>query len=135
MPHYHVAVWIDHREARVYAFGKDAGQELSVRPHDRHVHLHHKAGLGDSGRTPQDKHYFHSVAEALKGAEEILIVGPGTARNELRRHLETHDPEVARKVVAVEPLDHPTDGELLNFARKAFKRIDRMRPLAPGATR
>jgi hypothetical protein len=37
-------------------------------------------------------------------------------------------PELARKVSAVEPLDHPTDGELLALARKFFKADDRMHP-------
>ena len=128
MQHYHAAVWIDHAQAKVYAFSRDAADEWKVRPHDRHVHLHHKAGLGDSGRAPQDRHYFHSVAEAVKDAGEILIVGPGTAKAELMNHLKSHDPQVAKKVVGVEALDHPSDGELLAFARKFFFRAaDRMR--------
>ena len=127
MPHYHATVWIDHSQAKVYALSRDAADEWKVRPHDRHVHLHHKAGLGDSGRAPGDEHYFHSVAEAVKGAGEILIVGPGTAKTELLHHLEKHDPQVARKVAGVKPMDHPTDGEIVNFARKFFKAADRMR--------
>jgi stalled ribosome rescue protein Dom34 len=127
MAHYHVAVWLDHREAKIFSFGMTGASEWEVKPHDQHVHLHHKAGLGDSGRAPLDKKYLHAIAEAVKDAGEILIVGPGTAKSELKHHLEAHDPQVAKKVVAVEPMDHPSDGELLRYAKQAFKRIDAMR--------
>ncbi len=100
-------------------------------PHDSHVHLHHKSGARGSGRSPEDEHYFHGVADAVKDAAEILLTGPGTARTELMHHLERHDPAVAKKVVAVEPLDHPSDGQLVAFARKFFKGIDKMRPDSP----
>jgi stalled ribosome rescue protein Dom34 len=127
MTHYHAAIWIDHAQAKVYSLNRDTANEWRLRPHDQHVHLHHKAGLGDSGRAPQDQHYFHHVADAVKDAGEILITGPGTARTELMHHLQKHDPAVAKKVVGVEALDHPSDGQLLAFARKFFKASDQMR--------
>ncbi len=130
MAHYHAAVWIDHAEAKVYSLNRNAANEWSVRPHDSHVHVHHKAGKGDSGHA-HDEGYFHSVADAVKDAGEILITGPGTAKTELMHHLERHDPAVAKKVVGVEALDHPTDGEFLNLARKAFTGIDNLRPDSP----
>jgi stalled ribosome rescue protein Dom34 len=78
-----------------------------------------------------DEGYFHSVADAVKDAGEILIAGPGTAKTELMHHLQRHDPQVAKKVVGVETMDHPTDGEFLRLARKAFLRVDNLRPDSP----
>ena len=124
MKHYHVAIWIDHAEARVFGLSWDKAEEWTVRPHDRHVHLHHKAGSIRSGKATGDKHYFESVAEAVKDAGEILIAGPSTAKLELLRYLHTHAPEIEKKVVGIESLDHPTDGELINFARKFFHAAD-----------
>jgi stalled ribosome rescue protein Dom34 len=124
----HAAIWIDHEQAKIFELGREGFDEWRIRPHDRHLHIHHKAGLGDSGKARPDQHYFHSVADAVKDAREILIFGPGTARTELLRHLERHDPSVAKKVVAVQPMDHPTDGEIVAFARRTFKAADRMRP-------
>jgi hypothetical protein len=131
MAHYHAAVWIDHTEARVFSLNRDSANEWWVKPHDSHVHVHHKAGKGDSGHAKPDQTYLHSVGEAIKDAGEILITGPGTARIELMHHLEKHDPQIAKKVVGVEPLDHPSDGELLAFARKFFKSADNLRPDSP----
>jgi stalled ribosome rescue protein Dom34 len=124
----HAAVWIDHEQAKVFALSREAANEWTVRPHDRHVHIHHKAGLGDSGKAAPNQHYFHSVAQAVKDAGEILILGPGTAKTELMHHLAKHDAQVAAKVVAVQAMDHPTDGEIINFARKTFRAADRMLP-------
>lgn len=124
----HAAVWIDHEQAKVFALSRESSNEWTVRPHDRHLHIHHKAGLGDSGKAAPDQHYFHSVAEAVKDAGEILILGPGTAKSELMKHLARHDPQVAAKVAGVQAMDHPTDGEIINFARKTFKAADQLRP-------
>ncbi len=131
MAHYHVAVWIDHEQAKVFELNRDAADEWRLRPADHHVHVHTKAGKGDSGHAAPDQHYFHSVAEAVKGAGEILIAGPGTAKAELMHHLQRHDPQVAKKVVGVETMDHPSDGEFLDLARKAFTRTDNLRPDSP----
>ena len=124
MQHYHVAIWIDHAEAKVYGLSWQKAEEWTVRPHDRHVHLHHKAGSIGSGKAGDDKHYFESVTEAVKDAGEILIAGPASAKLELLRYLHKHAPGVEKKVVGIESLDHPTDGELVNYARKFFHAAD-----------
>jgi hypothetical protein len=130
MAHYHAAVWIDHAQAKVYSFNRDAADEWKVRPHDKHVHVHHKAGKGDAGHV-HDESYLHGVADAIKDAGEILIAGPGTAKAEFKHHLERHDPAIAKKVVGVEAMDHPSDGEFLKLARKFFTRADALRPDSP----
>jgi hypothetical protein len=126
MKHYHAAIWIDHEQARVYSLNWAESEEWTIHPHDRHLHLHHKAGKGDAGRTPSDQHYFQSVAEAVRDAGEILITGPGSAKLELLRHLQKHAPDVEKKVVSVETLDHPSDGQLVAFARKFLLAADRI---------
>jgi len=126
MPHFHAVVWIDHVEAHVLHFTKEAVEAKLVQGKP-HSHLHFKGGSQASGRVAEDQGYFHKVAEALKGAQEILVVGPANAKAEFVKHLQSHDPELGKKVVAVETVDHPTDGQLLAYARKHFRAIDRMR--------
>jgi stalled ribosome rescue protein Dom34 len=128
MKHYHAAVWVDHAEARIYTLNASDAEEWTIKPHDQRGHLHHKAGTMGPGKAVGDKHYFESVAAAVKDAGEILIAGPGTAKSELAAYLKEHHKDIAAKVVAVEPLDHPNDGELVKFARKFFRGADRMRP-------
>jgi stalled ribosome rescue protein Dom34 len=126
LSHFHAVVWIDHVEAHVLHFSKEDVEAKLV--HGKpHSHLHFKGGSQASGRTAEDQGYFHQVADALKGAQEILVVGPANAKMEFVKHLDKHVHELRDKVVGVETVDHPTDGQLLAYARKHFRAIDRMR--------
>lgn len=121
----HVAIWIDHKEAHILYF--DATKSEIVKSDSSQPHLHHKAHEVGSGKAPPDKHYFHAVITAVAGASEILIIGPGSAKTELLKHAISHDPAIARKIVGVETVDHPTDGQALAFAKTYFHGVDRMR--------
>jgi stalled ribosome rescue protein Dom34 len=127
MSHYHCVVWIDHREAHVLEFNPDESESKVIHPKSRHEHLHHKQGAIGSGNAPEDHAYYQAVADAIKDAGEILIVGPSNAKLVFFKHLQTHAPAIAARVVSVETVDHPTDGELLKFARHHFAADDRMR--------
>ena len=50
------------------------------------------------------------------------------AKLELRNFLTEHHPALAQRISGVEPLDHPSDGALLDLARRFFKADDRMHP-------
>ena len=126
MSHFHAVVWIDHSEAHILHFTAEDVEKKLV--HGKpHKHLHTKRNSQASGNAPEDQAYYHKVAEALKGAEEILVVGPANAKTEFVKHLKSHDAAIAKKIVAVETVDHPSDGELVGYARKHFRAIDRMR--------
>jgi len=127
MSHYHCVVWIDHREAHVLEFNADDVKTGVVHTRSKHEHLHHKHGVIGSGRTPENHAYYQAIADAIRDAGEILIVGPSTAKLEFFKHLQTHAPDIAARVVSVETVDHPTSGELLKFARHHFIADDRMR--------
>lgn len=121
---YQTLVWIDHQVAKVLHFNADANETKLVHSEHPHQHLHHKANSGGSGHAPLDKHFFESVAKALPPAGPILIVGPASAKTELRTHLEETYPQVAARISAVESLDHPSDGALLAHGRQYFKAAD-----------
>ena len=76
---------------------------------------------------PPDNLILHAVIEAVSTVAEILIVGPGSAKLELFRNASKHDPQIAAKIVAVETVDHPSDAQLLAYARKYFVRVDRLK--------
>lgn len=56
---------------------------------------------------------------------------PSSAKLDLLKYLDAHRPELRRSLVGTETMDHPTDGELLDHARRAFKAIDRLLPNSP----
>ncbi len=122
----HVAVWLDHKEARVFAVHADkVDAEAITAPH----HLHHKHPKGPEGVKdhPQDTtRFFREVASSIEDAEQILIVGPSTAKLEFLRYIEKHHHALSQKVVGLETVDHPTDGQLAAYAKTYFKRVERM---------
>jgi hypothetical protein len=75
---------------------------------------------------PLDKAFLKQVADGLLAAGTILITGPAGAKKELDAYLQQHQPAVSARVAGVEPLDHPTDGELVAIGRKFFRAEDRM---------
>ena len=127
MSHYHAVVWIDHAEAHVMHISPDDVESSIVRPAKPHQHLHNKRGAMGAGRAPEDQHFYHEVVEALKGAQEILIVGPASAKLNLIKHIHSHDAPLSDKVVGIESVDHPTDGQLVAYARRYYAAADHMR--------
>ena len=125
----HAVVWIDHQEAHVIQFNADMHENSTITTKSKHGHIHQKAGVLTGHHQVSSQAYLHEVVEAVAGANEILIVGPGVAKLELIKHINHHDAKISNKVVAVETVDHPTDGQLLAYAKKYFLRVDNLRPL------
>lgn len=126
MSHYHAIVWLDHSEAHVMHVSPDDVEKSLVRPdHPRHK-LHSRNGSLGSGRAPEDQDYYHQVVESLVGAQEILVVGPAQAKLQLIKHIQAHDAALMAKVVGVETVDHPSDAQLVAYARKYFRAKDQM---------
>jgi hypothetical protein len=127
MMHYHAAVWIDHHEARIFDFSATEANSRAVRPDNPTRHLHHKAGVIGSGHAREDQDFLRRVTSAIAEAGVILIAGPANAKGELIKHMRRHAPDVYAKVAAVEIVDHPSDREFLDHARRYF-RADRQTP-------
>ena len=116
----HAILFLDHHQARIFhldgANKNLALKEAATRETDQRHH-------SDGKRTAHEA-FFREIASTLHGAVEILVVGPGTAKSEFKHHVEKHDAEVDRHIVAVESVDHPSEGQLLALAKKRFKAID-----------
>lgn len=125
--HFHVIVWIDHHQAKVFRFNRSDVERDVIRPRDPAVHLHHKANAIGSGHAPVDKDFLKRVVESVSGAEAIMIVGPASAKTELATHIAAHAPSLSARVSTVEAADHPSDGELVALARKFFRANDRIK--------
>jgi hypothetical protein len=126
--HFHAVVSIDHAEATVYEFAENDILEHRIKAADRQGNIHHKAGSVGSGHAHDSKTYLTAVAAALKPSHEILIVGHGTAKDELASFIRDHAPLLAPRIMGVEAIDQPSKGEILALARKFFERKDLTTP-------
>jgi hypothetical protein len=55
-----------------------------------------------------------------------LLIGPAQKKHEFAVYLRDKHPQLAKSIVAVENADHPTDAQVLSYARKHFPALDRM---------
>ncbi|MFN8022953.1 MAG: hypothetical protein U0Q03_15615 [Acidimicrobiales bacterium] len=126
MSYPHVIVWLDHQKATIIDFSIDDRHVVHVAS-EKPQQLHRKSGPMGAGRAPDDRQFFDEVTRAVEGSREILVTGPGTAKVAFMADLDKRHPAVAKAVVGVEALDHPSDGELLAFAKRYFRRVDALR--------
>lgn len=116
----HAVVWLDQAEAHVIHFSRDAAETDVIKTTSQHQ----KAGVVGNNRAEESTTYLDEVATAITNSNAILIVGPGMEKLAFIKHLHKNHADIADKVVSVETVDHPNDGQLLAFARKYFVKAD-----------
>jgi hypothetical protein len=116
---FHAVVWIDHQKAQVLQFDADHVEAAKLK-----AHTHHTAQHGSAVRTEHE--FFGEVCSALDGIAEVLVTGPRKGIDDFRHYAEKHRAETGKRVVGYEVVDHPSDAQLIAFARKYFLKYDRM---------
>jgi stalled ribosome rescue protein Dom34 len=112
-------VWLDHTKAQVIHFDKDASESEALKTHSTHPHP--KQNHADTHANEDDNTAFYNdIAAVLKDAQQILVVGPGQEKTAFVKYLAIKAPLVSENVKAVETVDHPSDGQLLSYARRHF---------------
>lgn len=124
--HFHAVIWIDHKLARIFHFNVEEADRTVIRDHV--VRDLHSQVRGSGHRVHENKPFFEDVAKAIADAGAILIVGPADEKDAFASFLAERHPGIRTYVEGVEKADHPTDGELLDYARRYLKAADRMRP-------
>lgn len=126
MPNRHAAVWIDHKEAKIFQIDRESFEEKTLRAPHGHVNRHPTVAA-ERNHPADGEQFYHEVATALVGADEILVVGPSTAKLEFLKHVHKRAHPLVARIVGVETVDHPTDGQLAAYARNYFRTVDAMR--------
>lgn len=118
-------IWIDHKQANIVLIG-DAGPEVKKIVFDIGQPIH-KAGGGRSKNTftrndfvaedklerklaSDRKDYYGDVLAALRGVSAVLILGPGEAKGELSKLIQSK--KVRGLAVESETADKMTDRQL-----------------------
>ncbi len=123
----HVVVWLDHSEAHVIAFSRDGAEKpVVVRAPQRNEHQHHRADSIGSGKAAEHPEYFEHILDKIRNIPEWLVVGPANAKLAFSKHINKHHANLMDQLIGIETVDHPSDGQLLAFAKKYFVAADRM---------
>lgn len=118
--HRQAAVWIDHQEARIFHVEAERFDESAISAPQRHIHRHPKGPTAEHHHPDDQRRFFHDVADALRDAEQILVIGPSTAKLQLLRYLHEHARAVEQRVVGLETVDHPTDRQIVAYVSRYF---------------
>jgi hypothetical protein len=119
MTTFHAVVWTDHQSAQVLQFDAEHVQAEKIK-----AHSHHTAQHGSAVRTQHE--FFGHLCDALANIPEVLVVGPKTGITDFEHYATKHRAETAKRIVAYEVVDHPSDKQLVALARKYFLKFDRM---------
>jgi stalled ribosome rescue protein Dom34 len=119
--HFHAVVWLDHLQARIFHLGLSGTEEIILHPQMPTRHIHHKANSIGSGHVHESAEFLGQILDAVSDAGEILILGPSVTKIELAKYISEQNPTVGGRIVAVEPADHPTDGEIVAYAKRYFR--------------
>ena len=123
---FHACVWIDQRHAKIFRVGAMGADMQSVTDDRPEHHIHRKADHVGLGTVEMDHALMREVADSLRPAEAILIMGPGKAKTVFKAYLDENYPDVAHRVWDVRTSDHPTDAQIVAEARSWFRTQDRM---------
>jgi len=117
----HLAVWIDHEQARVFHIDPERIEEATI---SAPVHIREQP----SAPEPHDaKRFLREVALALVGAEAVLVAGPSRSKYALFKFLHKHEPDIEARVVGIETVSQSSDGIFVRYAQDYFKLSDTMR--------
>ncbi len=128
-----VGLWIDHRQAVIVSL-TDSGEEIhritsNIEKHVRYsgasqpaLPTAHDDAAEDIRDRRFDDHlsiYYDEVISSLRDADSILIFGPGEAKGELQKRLESQ--KLSGHIVGIETTDKMTDGQIAASVRQHFR--------------
>ena len=129
-PSTHWVLVIDHHQARIFNSDQTGTQALPIQPPATTDHFRHTVDSADfsHSREPHGQNaYFASVAQALKAAPNVLVIGAGTGTGSCMLQffgwVKSHHPDLAGRIIGTVTVNehHMSDDQLLVLARKFFK--------------
>lgn len=124
---YRVAVWMDHRTAKIVKPVSREEFEIEILEAQGH-HNEHKAHdnsqthdkYNDGKNRESVKHFFGELEKKLSGFDTFLLMGPSTAKNEFE-HQMRNGKHFHGKRVAVDNLESLSDNELIAYVKKNLR--------------
>ncbi len=118
-------VWLDSNKAHVFALKTSGVDKEIVKKSGKDLHRRHKH---DKSEDDKGDRYYKELATHLKDADQLLILGPGTAKHHFKEHLTSHQAnKLAEKIIGLEnfeSFEHKTEKQMMDFAHRFFKKYD-----------
>ncbi|MGZ3715828.1 MAG: hypothetical protein ACXVA4_10440 [Ktedonobacterales bacterium] len=121
-----VGLWIDHRKA-VLVFLTDGKEEIKEIASNMEQHVRFSGDSTEEGSADDMRdrqfaghldRFYDDVIASVHDAEYILLLGPGEAKGELAKRLESKGPK--KRIVGMETVDKMTDLQIAARVRQHF---------------
>lgn len=131
-----IGIWIDHKRAVILTVGEDGETMQQIESGLEHLRFRG----GNRSRTPYstqyqkgddqlDKQfqghlnkYYENVLALTRGADAILILGPGEAKSEFKKRLERE--KTCPPITGILPADKMTDRQFAAKVRSHFEEVE-----------
>ncbi len=123
-----IGLWIDHRKA-VVVIVSDEGEEVKEITSHMEKHVRFASGDSEDGSSEDmrdrqfDNHlnnYYDTVIDIIRDGDTIQIFGPGEAKGELKKRLESK--ELGDHIISVETVDKMTDRQIAAKVRQHLRK-------------
>ena len=115
----YAVIWIDHHCAKVLRF--DA-IEVKLRKIQEHAY----AAKRHDSAVRVEHEFFAEVCDELETIQQIVVTGSHTALSDFRNYVEERRHLLASHIVGWEVVNHPSEAQLVAFAREHFVQLNRM---------
>jgi hypothetical protein len=120
-------LWIDHRKA-VIVIISDEGEEIMEITSNMEKHVRFSGGDGSEDGSAEDvrdrqfgnhlNNFYDKVLAEIRDVNTLQIFGPGEAKGELKKRLESEN--FIGTILAVETMDKMTDRQISAKVREHF---------------
>jgi hypothetical protein len=114
----YMTVWMDTSQARVFDLHDTEVESLFVESSPLDIYRAKAPCCVD--KTADLALFFERVARALRGASEILVLGPDATMVEFLRFLHASEPHLRTALVGAEPFPATENRALMRYARRFF---------------
>jgi hypothetical protein len=119
-------LWIDHRKAVVVIVSEEGEEVREITSHmEKHVRYSDDTSQGGSAEDVRDRQFenhlnsfYDSVVAIIRDSDTLQIFGPGEAKGELKKRLESAG--FKGHILAVETVDKMTDRQIAAKVRERF---------------
>jgi len=121
-----IGMWIDHRKAVVVILSDEGEEVKEITSHmEKHVRYSNDTSEGGSSEDVRDRQFgnrlnsfYDSVVTVIRDGDSVQIFGPGEAKGELKKRLESAG--FKGHILRVETVDKMTDRQIAAKVRERF---------------
>lgn len=114
-------LWLDSERVKLFKFSVKEMTDKTMRKHT----ICHSNPHKDAHALHEQDHFFKDIAHIIGEVDRLLIFGPGQARLQFKNYLEKHHVnDLHKHIVCCEPMDHATDVQILEHAKRFFSEFE-----------